>query len=168
MANEGHAIDVPTCHSVLAAASDTRTAQELLKRMKLWSLTPDMTTYTLAVRACRGPHALSTADGLLQEAKAAGLEPDAVMFSAMLRACKLSRDADRALALFRDMEAAPRCAEAAADVRSWNRLLAALTAALRPDAVLETWGEMAQRGVAPDEISYAYALAARAARGERD
>ncbi|KAG5189599.1 hypothetical protein JKP88DRAFT_153699, partial [Tribonema minus] len=123
----------------------------------------NLTTYNLALKACRNSEAVQQADRILASMAAAGVAPNRRTFAGVLRACRYSRDWRRAIDVFRDMEANHL---AFVDAGMWNCLLEVLSACTAPQSTLDAAAQMAERGFAPTTTTYMALFQAHATLGD--
>ncbi|KAG5184998.1 hypothetical protein JKP88DRAFT_198618 [Tribonema minus] len=77
----------------------------VIELMSQTGVPTNLTTYKLALHACRNSEAVQQADRILASMAAAGVAANRRTFASVLWACRYSRDWRRAIDVFRDMEA---------------------------------------------------------------
>eukprot|EP00611_Tribonema_gayanum_P012443 TRINITY_DN2307_c0_g2_i9.p2 TRINITY_DN2307_c0_g2~~TRINITY_DN2307_c0_g2_i9.p2 ORF type:complete len:635 (-),score=149.15 TRINITY_DN2307_c0_g2_i9:42-1946(-) len=166
MADSGHTPDADTFYAVLRTRAtfmcggDMATVIDVMSRS---CLPLDITTYNLALRACRSSDSVQQADRILASMAAAGVAPDWGTFAGVLWTCRLAQDWRRAINVFRDIEANH---PAFVDVNMWDRLLQVLCASEVPQNALAAAAQMAERGVAPTRETRLVLLKAHATLGD--
>eukprot|EP00611_Tribonema_gayanum_P024850 TRINITY_DN5559_c1_g1_i2.p1 TRINITY_DN5559_c1_g1~~TRINITY_DN5559_c1_g1_i2.p1 ORF type:complete len:596 (-),score=134.95 TRINITY_DN5559_c1_g1_i2:137-1870(-) len=159
----GHQPEINLFHLVLRALTKRRgmmsDALVVFNLMRQCGRAPDTMACTFALRACSGIHATQHADQVLRAMAEAGVAADKHTFGAALNACCHSRDWQRALELFADMEAHH---PDLVSVHMWNRLLSVLVITNQPQAAAAKAAVMAERGVPYDAVTYSYLLGASA------
>ncbi|KAG5177204.1 hypothetical protein JKP88DRAFT_333146, partial [Tribonema minus] len=107
---------------------------------------------------------MQSADKLQREMKEVGLSADAHTFTAAFKACYASKDWQRALNIFLEMEAQhPKLVT----VSMWNELLAVLLNGGKPELLVAKVAEMAKCGLKLNTLTYSRLLGAHAALGDR-
>ncbi|KAG5177201.1 hypothetical protein JKP88DRAFT_170345 [Tribonema minus] len=127
---------------VLVERRNRPAAASVRALMRQSSTPPDTPAYNFALRACGGKHAMQHADQVLREMKEAGVAANIGTFSAAFQACWHSRDWQRALDRFAEMEANyPHLVT----VQTWNQVLGVLVVGGKPELAITKVAEMANR-----------------------
>ncbi|KAG5184993.1 hypothetical protein JKP88DRAFT_276922 [Tribonema minus] len=166
MVASGHKPEMTVCHAILRAKAKylhRGGATVVLRRMEQSGTPPDLTAYNLALHTCCGSSAVLHADKILADMAAMGLAPNRHTFRGMLRACKQAQDCERALAVFRSVEAHY---PVDVDADMWICLLDALSVCRQPQAVLTAAARMAERGLLPTAAIYVVIAKAHAELGD--